>query len=371
MTYLIHTEQTSVKFTKKVADMAESGIKERGLESFKNSLSEKIRTEFKAKDANFNAALYQFNPEVIVELFKQNPLFDLFGVRSIDKGYKFSQFRSVAPSGWANMYGDVEQAPLLALRQNVVTSGKIGLHISYDHKISETHTDLLVGGDMKMIKQKSAMSVLKNAINKINLFGVEGYGVTGSNVNGLLTSPYLAPIFPAVNPGSGADWASKTGLQIANDILSAINRIKARNNLLSGNDSQARMKFVVMLPAEQISRVMDDMVFANGGQNDVSIAQYIQNKYPLVSFVQIDELKSVPFVAGNPDLMLVMLANVNDFDDVSTGIKDTVDFKMSYMFEDMPVQFLHNSGVECHRMVADTFGAIIYRPGLIERVSGI
>ena len=281
------------------------------------------------------------------------------------------QFRSADVAGWANMYGDIEQAPLADIDMQVVTTGKIGLHVSYDHKLTELHLDNGIGGDTRTIKQKAAMSILKTAINKINLFGTTGYGITGSNVHGLLTSSLLSPVFPAINPGAGSEWSDKTGQQILDDILSAISRIKSRSNIASSTEANKNMAFTVMLPREQFDLVTVKTIYGNGGVNDVTISERVLALYPMAKFVEIDELKSVSFIGGNPDLMLVMLSDVAYFDDISQGSKKCLDLNMAYMFEEMAVDRLHNGGVECHRMVADTFGAQIRRPDLIERVSGV
>jgi hypothetical protein len=366
---LYYIDGSYIPLTKKTADAVSVMLKEKSSNDVKEAMQQAISS--KIKDSNFNAGLYELNPDIVVDIFKKNPLAELFGIKSIAKHYKFSQFRTVAPSGWANQYGDVEQAPLVALNQQTVTSGKIALHVSYDQKRSETDQDRGLGGSMLTIKQIAAREIIKSSINKVNLFGVEGYGVLGSNVHGLLTSSLLPPVVPAVNPGAGTEWINKTGLQICNDIFSAITRITSNANITMDSDSLALLPVVVALPAEQFRRVLIDRVFANGGTNDVKIIDYIKNSYPMVKFIQVDELKSVSFIGGNPDLMLVMLSDVSSFDQASTGTKNAVEFRMSYMFEEMDVDRLHNGGVECHKMVADTFGAVIRRPNLIQRVSGI
>lgn len=196
--------------------------------------------------------------------------------------------------------------------------------------------------DLVSQKQISAATVIDNAVNKIDLLGVEGMSIYG-----LINDPNIpAALTPAAVDAKTA-WSDKTTAQIYADVLSLFKQvISASNGLVSPNDEFA----LAVSPAASVE-------LGKATDYNISVWDMIKKYAPNCEMVTLPELASD--TSGDSVMLIAKRVNGNP-----TG-------ELGYSDRMRAMRIVPQSSYFEQKFAFGTYGALVYYPFAIAKMTGV
>lgn len=228
-------------------------------------------------------ALYT-SPEVIRVLTAKKAAEEIYDVVQTGTwGSQIAQFPMLEYTGQTREYGDVS------------SDGVSDYNPTWMIRPAYTFQTVTIWGDRELAvqdfarinaaaeKRASAAENLKITHNNLWFFGVENTPITG-----ILNDENLpASEAPAAGAGGGITWASKTAIEIYNDILTMFGRLATQSGgLVNGDGLREDAELVLVLSPEmsvQLARITE---------YGISVRQMIEGAFPNMRFVSAPQLNT-------------------------------------------------------------------------------
>lgn len=187
-----------------------------------------------------------------------------------------AMFRTVEAMGETTVYSDYGNGAMADVnitwpqRDNFIGQ----THITYGQR------EMAVTGkaaiQLASEKQKSAALTIDKAMNKINLYGVEG-----KNIYGLLNDPNIPDALTPASIGGVTLWKNKTTQQVYEDILTMAAKLFEKSQGLLDESSP----LVLAIPPEL------NVVLGKATDFNINVKKMLNDYFSSIEFVTLPELK--------------------------------------------------------------------------------
>lgn len=263
-------------------------------------------------------------------------------VKKGDRATVFAKFKVGEEVGYTQPYDDYSSNGHSDVNYNYPVRQNYLFETIIHYGDVEQEVSALAKINLATEKQNSAAHTIAVDANKFYL-----NGVAGVENYGILNDPNLLPATAATaGAGGSALWANKTNVEIYNDILESFGRISARSGGLVNETAPLKL---VLSPASNVRLGVTS-------QYNQSVRDLLKNYFSNLQIVVLPELAN----AAGAQMMLVC----SELDGQKTG-------ECAFSEKFIAGRIVPELSSFKQKFMAGTYGAIVYRPFLIDLTSGI
>lgn len=263
-------------------------------------------------------------------------------VKKGDRTTSFAKFHTMEQTGYTQPYADYSDNGVSDVNHNYPVRQNYLFETIIRYGDVEQEVNSLAKINLASEKQRSASHTIAVDANKFYLFGVAGL-----ENYGILNDPTLpASTGASVGAGGSALWANKTNVEIYNDILASFGRISARAGGLV--DETTSLKLVIS-PASNVR------LGATSTYNQ-SVKDLLKNYFSNLEIVVLPEMSNS---AGNSMQL------------IATNVEGQATGECAFSEKMIAGRIIPELSSFKQKFMAGTYGAVIYRPFLIDVTTGI
>lgn len=268
---------------------------------------------------------------------------EIFGeVKKGNRATPIAKFAAMEQTGYTQPYADYSDNGVSDINVNYPMRENYLFETIIRYGDVEQEVNALAKINLAAEKQRSAAHTLAVDANKFYL-----KGVAGLQNYGILNDPSL-PASTAATAGAGGSalWANKTNVEIYNDILASFGRLSAR---AAGLVSETTPLKLVVSPASNVR-------LGASSQYNQTVKDLLKNYFTNLEIVVLPELTS----NAGTNMMLV-----------ATNVEGQETGECAFSEKMIAGRVISELSSFKQKFSAGTFGAVIYRPFLIDVTSGI